>query len=71
MAQAPRIGMFSVGDPSAYADIGRVNLDCTGSPLIAQAAQAIAEASHVVFRQAAMAAVMKHEAKKLRRLAAR
>ena len=71
VAQPPRIGMFSVSDPGAHARIDIVNIDCSGPPLVAQAAQTIAETPHIVVRKAAMPVVIEHEAEELRRLAAR
>ena len=53
MAQTPRIGMFGVRDPGAHAGVDISNVDGAGPPSVAQAAQAVAETPHVVFRQAA------------------
>ncbi len=71
MAQSPCIGMLGVCDPGAHAGVDVFKVDTAGSPLIAQAAQTVAEAPHVVFRETATSIVIKHEAKKLRRLPAR
>ena len=69
MAQAPRIGMLGVRDPGAHAGVDVAEVDAAGPPPIAQAAQAVAEASHIILRQAAASVGMELEAEKLRRLA--
>jgi hypothetical protein len=71
VAQTPRIGVLGMRDPGAHAGVDLFDIGAAGPPLIAQAAQAVAEAPHAVLRQAAKPVVVEHEAEKLRRLAAR
>ena len=71
VAQAPRICMFSVSDPGSHARLDIANPNGSCPPVVAEAAQTIAEAPHVVLREAAMPVVTENEAKELRWLAAR
>ena len=63
--------MLGVSDPSAHAGIDIIGTDRSRLPPVAQAAQAIAEAAHIVLGEAATTVGMQFEAEKLRGLAAR
>src|SRR6202521_2674745 len=71
VAQAPRICMLSVSDPCPHARFDITEPDRSCPPLIAEAAQAIAKASHVVLGEATATVGVQLKAEKLRRLGAR
>ena len=60
--------MFRVGDPRAYPALDLLARHRSLTPPVAQAPQAVAEAMHVPFRQAAPAAGQEDEAEELGRL---
>lgn len=64
MAQTPRIRVFGMGDPGAHAGLDIARRHRAGAPAVAQAAQPVAEAGHLVLGQAAMASGVQLEAEK-------
>ena len=62
LAQAPGIGVFGVRDPGAHPCLHILALDAAAAPAVAHAPQPVAEAAHVGFGQAPVAAGQEHEA---------
>jgi hypothetical protein len=65
MAQSPRICVLSVSDPRSDARIGIAKFNRSCPPCIAEAAQAIAEAPHVILGEATTTISVQLEAEEL------